>query len=480
MRRARSLRFRMMLLFCAVVGVLLAGSYLGFYALLEHVVRTQLDRRLLDAAGPVVADMSADPVEEDVNQLNIPGEYFELLDRSGRLLQYSKNLAGDPLNLGTGRFDISQPAFGDLRDKRHGKLRFVLVPFQQGGEPRLLVLALPSREAKEVLESFSQTMLFLLPLSLLLTGAISAWYVGKSLAPISALTEHAARMTQRIRNSARPDPWTPLMVENPHDELGRLAETFNQLFARVDAALRQLRQFVTDASHELRTPLSVLQGETELLLAEPRTAHEYQKTLKIIHDELKKLSRIVEGLFTLAMADAGQLRLGREPLYLNEVLEETCALASPLAQAKGIAIERDLKQEIAYVGDEVFLRQLFLVFLENAIKYSPPNTRVRVSLERSDSLVRAQFQDQGIGIPKEHLPHIFERFYRAPVPTEWGGGAGEAQSGGLGLAIAQAIARAQGGSIECQSMSGKGSLFTVNLPLRPSENSPVDSKLNTN
>jgi signal transduction histidine kinase len=463
MIQVRSMRFRMMVLFSGVVGVLLASSYLGFYALLAREVRAQLDRQLLDAARPVVADLSADPTEEDVNQLNIPGEYFELLDRSGRVLQKSKNL--DALDLGAREFDASRPAFGNVHDERRGGLRFVLVPFAQAGEPRFLLLAIPSREAREVLATFQQIIWFLLPLSLVLTAVISAWYVGRSLRPIAELTRHAAQMTARVTDAERRDLWAPLKVSNPHEELGRLAETFNQLFARVDAALRQLRQFVTDASHELRTPLSVLHGETELMLSEPRTAEEYQGTLRVIDGELKKLSRIVEGLFTLAMADAGQLRLAREPLYLNEVLEETCVMAGPLAQTKGIVIERELNQEVAYQGDEVFLRQLFLEFLENAIKYSRPNTRVRVELEKSNGLVRARFQDQGAGIASQHLPRIFERFYRAPVLTESGPGAGEPHSGGLGLAIAQAIARAQGGSIQCQSAPGSGSTFTVSLPV---------------
>jgi len=275
-------------------------------------------------------------------------------------------------------------------------------------------------------------------------------------------------MAARVADSSRREPWRPLQVHNPHDELGRLAVTFNELFAGVESALRQLRQFVSDASHELRTPLSVLRGETELMLRESRTPEEYQKALRAIEDELKKLSRIVEGLFTLAMADAGQLRVAREPLYMNEVLEESCALAAPLARTKGIVIDRDLTEDVPYLGDETVLRQLFLIFLENAIKYSPASSRVRVRLETPKGLARAQFQDEGIGISEKDLPHIFERFYRAALPNS-----GEAQSGGLGLAIADAIVRVEGGSIECQTAPGKGTTFTINLPIHPCQPGPT-------
>jgi signal transduction histidine kinase len=239
-----------------------------------------------------------------------------------------------------------------------------------------------------------------------------------------------------------------------------LAQTFNHLLKSVDSAVLQLRQFVTDASHELRTPLAVLHGETELLLSKPRSAEEYRQTLCVFDDEFKKLTRIVEGLFTLSMADAGQLHLVQEPLYINEVLEEACGLAASRARTKNISIVRDLNQELACTGDEAFLRELFLIFLDNAIKYSREGTRIHVTLGTSDGAIQARFQDEGIGISPEHLPFIFDRFYRAAPPAS-----GEAQSGGLGLAIAQAIAIAEGGTIECESTVGVGSTFTVTLPI---------------
>jgi signal transduction histidine kinase len=179
----------------------------------------------------------------------------------------------------------------------------------------------------------------------------------------------------------------------------------------------------------------------------------------------------VEGLFTLSMADAGQLHLAREPLYIDEVLEEACALVTSRARLKNIAIVRELNQGIAYFGDEAFLHQLFLIFLDNAIKYSPNDTRVRVTLEKEDGTIRARFEDQGIGISSEHLASVFERFYRAAPSSS-----GEAQSGGLGLAIAQAIARAEGGSIECQSILGVGSTFTVILPVTPGVEANLDTE----
>jgi two-component system OmpR family sensor kinase len=457
MSKARSLRFRMMVLFCSIVGILLAGSYLAFYGLLIHEVSAQFKRQLLETAQPIISDIVSEPNAQDVNRLDIAGDYFELLDPQGHVLQRSNNLPA-PLNLSGLSPDVSHPAFviGALADGE--TVRIGLIPFQQAGERRVLAVAIPTFGSNRVLDSFGKVALLLFPLSLLLTAVISAFYVGKSLAPISALTRHAALMSRRVTN--RQGFWTPLPVTSPHDELGRLATTFNHLLQGVDSAVKQLRQFVTDASHELRTPLAVLHGETELVLSKPRSAEEYRDTLSMFDDEFKKLTRIVEGLFTLSMADAGQLHLESEPLYINEVLEEACALVTSRARASSITVVRDLGMETPYTGDEAFLRQLFLIFLDNAIKYSPDSTKIHVALEQQNGTIRARFEDQGIGIAKEHLPLIFERFYRASPSNN-----GEVHSGGLGLAIAQAIVRAQGGSIECESRLGAGSIFTIILPV---------------
>ena len=465
--RGRSLRFRMMLLFCMVVGGLLLGTYAIIYSIFARELRAQLDRELSEAAGPMVADLATNAPEEDVFQLDLPDQYLELLNSSGKPLNMSRNWREHPIDVGSLSFRDNGAIFRTVRGAR-GPLRLELIPFQLERQPVVLAIAGPTRDIDIVLMHFRQVLMILLPISLLLTGAISTWYVGRSLSPISELTKHAARLTRAIAAPGQVDMKTPRLVSNSSDELGRLAATFNELFARVIAAIQQLRQFVSNASHEMRTPLAGLQGETELLLSECRQPEEYQKTLEVIHGELRHLSRIVESLFTLSMADAGQLRVANDALYLNEVLEEACGIAVPLARSKGISIAQNLQSEIASRGDESFLRDLFLIFLENAVKYSPPNTRIKVNLSRVNGSARVQFQDQGFGISPEHVPHIFERFYRANGTSHV-----EARSGGLGLAIAQAIANAHGGKIECHTALGHGSTFTVTLPVTGDETFPV-------
>lgn len=471
MIRTRSLRFRMMLLFSTLVGGLLAVTFLVCYLMFAGVIRAQLDRRLIDAAKPVLADLKPDPVEDDpktlnssseddISKLDISGEYFELLDASGRVLQRSKNFANQAFYAGDLPAATSTPVYRSLQDAALDQVRIVLIPFERGTEHRVLLLAMQSSDADQELAQFRRVIALLLPLSLLLAAAVSVWYTGRALRPIVDLTRHAAAMTEQAGAAVGVSLWKPLQVANPDDELGRLAATFNRLFARVDSTVQQMRQFVADASHELRTPLTVLQGETELVLSRVRAPEEYRRSLESLDGELKTLTRIVKGLFTLSMGDAGQLTIAREPLYLHEVLEESCAIAAPLARAKQISIECARPPEIPYDGDPAFLRQLFLIFLENAIKYSPANECIRVELSRREHVATVRFEDRGIGIAPQHLPRIFDRFYR--VAPQGGGMFG---SGGLGLAIAQVLVRAHGGSIECTSVPGQGSIFTVTLPL---------------
>lgn len=463
-----SLRSRMMLLFCTAVGVLLASTLCVLYFLFSRELDSQFNCRLQKAAMPVVTVLASDPNIEarGVDELNVPDEYFEILDSSGQVLHKSKNLANIALKLNRA-MDPSRETFETVEDSFLGRQRIIIIPFRKPTAQRFLALSMPARRNDSVLISFQRLIMWILPLSLLVTASISRWYVGRSLRPVKELTSRAARLTEIVGQTPHVgesayDISMPLTVANSQDELNCLSITFNQLFHRIDVVMRQLRQFVTDASHELRTPLAILQGETELLLARPRTLEEYEKTVRVMDGELKTLTRIVESLFTLSMADSGQLRLMREPVYLNEILEQACVKIESIADSKGISIRRDLSSDLAYFGDEASLQELAIIFLDNAIKYSPNGTEVRVRLEHLADTVRITFQDHGCGIASEDCPRIFERFFRGQNV-----GTSESRSGGLGLAIAKAIVDAQGGSIECTSVLGSSTTFVVTLPYVP-------------
>lgn len=447
-------RLRMMLLFCFVIGALMATTCATVYSIFVKTIRAELDRDLVGAARPMMADLSVDPQKDDLSELNLQDQMLLVFDQSGQLLNRSRNV--DPSIARMGPFPASRSLlFRSLQGAR-GPMRAALIPFESNHRPMWFVIVEPTTEIEYSEWRFRDTLFGIWVLSLLLTAAIAAWYVGSSLRPITDLTQRAAALTETISDPEQTGPLGSLPVINPNDEVGQLANTFNTLFNRVNSVVRQLRQFVSDASHELRTPLSVLRGETQYLIERERSPREYQNTLRIIEGELAALTRIVEGLFTLSMADAGQLHLSAEPLYLDEVLEEACGIAAPVARRKDIRIEKLTWDEVPFVGDQALLRQLFLILLENAVKYSSPATVVRVGIQVVEGRPCVIVRDQGMGIAAEHLPQIFERFYRAaPDPNE------ESRSGGLGLAIAQAIVHAHHGTIECTSKVGEGSAFTV-------------------
>ena len=471
--RTRSLRFRMMVLFCAAVGCLLLGTHTIIYSIFARELRVQLDERLNQTATWMVKDLAYNTSDEDVFGLGLTDEYLELLDMSGRRLNMSQNWRERPIDVGSLDFPSGEPVYRTVPAAR-GSMRVELVPFELLNRRVVFAIAAPTRDIDAVLASFRRTLIILFPVSFLLVGAVSAWYVGRSLSPIADLNREAAQLTQSLSQPGRADLKAPSIVLRSQDELGQLAFTFNELFTRIVSVLRQLRQFVSDASHELRTPLSILQGETELLLMGRRRPEEYERELSVMQSEIRHLTRIVEALFTLSMADAGQLKIRADVVYINEVLEEACEIAIPLGRTKGICIEQDIEKDVALTGDESLLRDLFLVFLENAVKYSAPSTRISVSLRRSEGWVMVRFEDQGVGIAPEHLPHIFERFYRAVGPE-----AAEARGGGLGLAIALAIANAHNATIDVQTQLRVGSIFTVKLPLAPAaailDRTPIQS-----
>ena len=176
----------MMVLFCRVVGVLLAASYLAHWAILAHEVSAQLNRQLLETAPPIIADFAAEPNSQDIHCMDIPGQFFEVLDSAGRILQRSKNLSApiDPRGM---KPSISEQVFGIAAIGSGESVRLAFIPFQQGTQQRIFAVAIPTFGANRVIDSFGGMALLLLPLSLLLTAGISSLYVGRALAPIHAL-----------------------------------------------------------------------------------------------------------------------------------------------------------------------------------------------------------------------------------------------------------------------------------------------------
>ena len=311
----------------------------------------------------------------------------------------------------------------------------------------------------EFLETLAGTFAIVIPITLLIAGCGGYLLARSSLSPVVAMSEQA-RWIGAENLDAR------LSVRNPDDELGHLGQSFNGLLDRLSASFDRQKRFVADASHELRTPLAILCGETEVALAkEDRSQAEYRETLQILADESKRLKRIVEDLFTLARADAGQYPLSCTDFYLDELAAECVKNVRTLAAAKRIAIACEPSGEAPVHADEALVRRMLLNLLDNAIKYTPAGGSVSLRVEHRDNAYDLSVTDTGPGIPADLHSRIFERFFRVDKARsrkeEDGGGAG------LGLSISAWIASAHNGKLDLTHSSSEGSTFTATLPERP-------------
>jgi heavy metal sensor kinase len=244
------------------------------------------------------------------------------------------------------------------------------------------------------------------------------------------------------------------------DELGRLGRTINAMLDRLERAFARQRQFTADASHELRTPLSVIEAEATLALRRERAAEDYQKALETIAEEAAGMNRLIDQLLSLARSDEGKGRLVREPVDLSELASEVVAGMNPLAEERRVSLEWERAEGVVVDGDRTQLRRLIANLVDNGIRYTEAGGRVTVSVTRDGRRARLTVRDTGIGIPPEHLPHVFERFYRVHrARSREDGGTG------LGLALCKAIADAHYGTIDVESQVGVGTTFVVWLPL---------------
>ncbi|HEY7547548.1 MAG TPA: ATP-binding protein, partial [Blastocatellia bacterium] len=317
----------------------------------------------------------------------------------------------------------------------------------------IVLLTMPMRDLAAEIKTIKRTIYLWLPVTLIVAGIGGFLLAGKSLSPVVAMSEQAARISSTNLHDR-------LKVKNSRDELGRLARVFNDLLSRLDQSFDRLLTFMADASHELRTPLAVIRGEADVALSQDRDSDEYKEALTVIQDEAARLSHIVNDMLSLARADAGQSPLNREEFYLNDLVDECCKSARILASSKGITIRSTPSTDMAFRGDQEMLRRLMMNLLDNAIKYTPLGGSVEVRVKQRPGEAEIEVSDTGIGIETEAAARVFERFYRADKARS------RAEGGsGLGLSIAKWAAEAHGGSIHLTSQPGRGSTFTVRLPI---------------
>ena len=450
--RTRSLRFRLTIWYTAVLtaGLALFGTLL--WLSLRHELNADLERDLDGRAARFESFFRSESAESGVHvseeleefcQALPPGSYINVRGSRGFAFRYP---TGAP----------AQSGFRVLERK-----------FSVNGEQFDLSVGTPLADITRFLGLLRLLLWSLIPVVIALGCIGGAWLSGRALKPVQDVTNAALAISIENLSGRLPVPATG-------DEIAGLAAVLNSMLARLDAAVTTLSQFAGDASHELRTPLAVIRTTAELTLRRERTPEAYRAALQQVASESERMTQLIEDLLTLARSDAGAVDMPRAATDVREVLTEVREEMANLADAVGIRITTALGDRPAIISaNRQALHRLFMVLLDNALKYSHAGGDVILSVTREDGLISVSVEDFGEGIGEADLPHIFKRFYQADPSRSAGGH-------GLGLSLAQRIAQAHDAEIGVRSTRGKGSVFRIVFSERDHKTPAAASKITTN
>jgi len=474
-----SVRIRLTLWYSGAMALILLALACTTYFLLRQNVGRRVDAQAVELADAFLSTVNAemgdatkpdsldDGISAAISEHRFRDVTFAVFDPRGNLIGMSESAPDDHHHGPWRREEVLPVAKTLLADKE--PFHFVRVsgrPYRgyvrtfslENQEATLVVLQSLSHQT-EFLRTLERTFWVVIPLTILLAGGGGYLLARRSLSPVVTMSAQASRIGSENLDAR-------LSARNPKDELGQLAQSFNELLDRLSASFDRQKRFVADASHELRTPVAILCGETEVALAKAvRGEEEYRETLRILGDESKRLRHIVEDLFTLARADAGQYPLTYSDFYLDELAAECAKNVRSLASAKKIKVSCESTGEALIRADESLVRRMLLNLLDNAIKYTPAGGSIALRCGEHNGCYQVSVEDSGLGIPADLQPRIFERFFRADKARsrneQDGSGAG------LGLSIGAWIATAHSGALELTRSTEAGSLFTATLPKRP-------------
>jgi heavy metal sensor kinase len=456
----RSIGVRLTAWYALILVLTFAATGIGVWLTIRDSIHDRVDEDLRSRVAPLAMALASETGATGATRLNdllddaigmTPGLQVRIAE-TGRLTGQWPAAAGwgapapDPARL---------PADGETETVLMSSrlFRHLAIPLRGGRTLWSVEIAVPIGELYEPLDEFAWTALIGSPLVLLLASAGGYWVSRRALTPVVRITQMAQAIG--MHNLAGRLP-----LRGVDDELDRLSATLNGMFARLDDAFRRVTQFSADASHELRTPLAIIRTTAEVTRSRSRTEVEYGEALDRILAESERTSRLVDDLLLLARADADADPMAMEPMDLAETVRDTCDEGRILADASGLGFTADLPAACPSIGEPQALRRLFLILVDNAVKYTPAGGVVRVGMIVQNDRAMVEVRDSGVGILAADAPRIFERFYRvAPDRSRQSGGVG------LGLAIARWIATCHGGTIAVESRPGAGSVFRVTLPI---------------
>jgi heavy metal sensor kinase len=460
-----NVRWRLTLWYGAVLTVILVGFGACVFVMMQRhlLARTdfELDEELTELALEVRLATSDEDLREQLERRFFRHASFDFqVSRLGQPPLFRSEHLQD-VALPAPNRDASGDALATVSETHRlpvlGEMRVVSRRASGQGDEYLVQATMSLLPNHAELQAMLTMMLIAGPLALLAALVGGYFLARRSLAPVDRMATTAEQITG-MRLDAR------IEVENPDDELGHLARTFNSMLDRLQRAVDELRRFTADAAHELRTPISVMQAEAEVALRQARSADEYRRVIEVTLDESKRMGRLADRLLTLCRHDSGLQPMRHEEVQFDALVRDVVDQVRVTAQDKGLELVIAPLAECVIVGDDIQLSQLLFNLLDNAVKFTKPGGKVKVEVheEQHNGHVQLVISDTGIGIPHTDLPHVFERFYRADKSRN-----GQTGGAGLGLAISKAIVEAHHGSIAIDSTLNAGTVVRVKLPVMP-------------
>jgi heavy metal sensor kinase len=462
-----TLRTRLTVIYAVIFGVLLAGLGAASYRVLARQLDADATARLIELTNGLHGYLRfQDGVPAIVSDRNDPDQaafvqeaarYYQIYNaKTGTLLVQSDAL--EPLGLSFTPAEVrafrDQPRLQDIRTD-YGTIRISNSVISAARQMYLLQVGVSLNSVDSALTAFLEGLLWTLPIALLAAMLAGRWMAGLGLAPLARFA--AATRTIDVRNLEQRLP-----VRGTGDELDEVAMAFNDTLARLERAVREMRQFSTALAHELRTPLAALRGEIEMSLRQLQ-APEQQRRLASQLEEIDRLKRLISQLLTLARAEAGDIALVPVEVDVRGLTAVLVDQLEPVAQAKKIDLRFDGTGDVAEAivwGDHGWLERLVLNLLDNSIKFTPEGGCVTARVWRDEQYAHIEVDDNGSGISAEALPHIYEPFFRGdPARTPGTEGAG------LGLSLVKWIVDRHHGRLDVRTAAGAGATFSVKLPL---------------
>ncbi len=460
-----SIRVRLTIWYGGGLALIMLLFATSLYLVMSRALHDQIDQSLENAAIAAARSLEEhrfgpflflDDLTQTLPELARLDKVFQIFGPQGTVTLQSANIKNFDIPLSPQAKEVARQGkstYESVRFHEEIPIRLLSHPIYHGD---VLVNILRVGSSLRPVEKMLDRLIFVLqigsPLAVLVS-MFGGWFLaGRALRPMDNITNTAQRiaagdLTQRIHTSST-------------DEIGRLASTFNDMIGRLEASIRQIRQFSADASHELRTPLTITKGETELALRKERTPEAYREVLESNLEEIDRMSRIVDELLFLSRADLGEIKIAKEPVQLEHLIQEIQHQAQILGKDREVETVIRHLEPTEVAGDEWRLRELLLNIVDNAVKYSQENGQIEITLERTDNMAKLSVKDNGIGISPDDQKMIFDRFFRSDAARA------HAQKGtGLGLAICKWIAESHQGNIQVESTQGQGSRFTITLPL---------------